>query len=285
MPKSRLNPSTKRTASAARSRPARWKRPFVTDETAFAAAHPETVVSAELWARLEPEIARRARILEYDDDPAVQADLRAELRLSIIEAARTARSRDARGGPVYDYLAQHPTYIVWHAAGPIYSRLRRERRQAETTLRYELLGGEDEWGALTPAETIDETTTVPMSSSLEGAELFTAIAARLSPAQRRVLELLAEGSERGEIGDLLGLSRKTIHDHIVAIREATLAVVGDDRLVAAFIEGRSATRRVSASPRRKVRPTPPAPALTRPLHNDARPRRAGAREAAPLRRG
>lgn len=286
MPKSLLSTKPPRTRTAARPRAARWKRPFVTDEAAFAAAHPETVVSPELWARLEPEIARRARILEYDDNPAVQADLRAELRLRIIEAARMCRTRDGRGAPVYDYLAQHPTYIVWHAAGAIYTRLRRERREAETTLRYELLGGEDEWGELAPAETVDETTLVPMSSSLEGAELFAAIASRLSPAQLRVLELLAAGADRNEIGDTLEITRKTVHDHIVAIREATLAVVGDDALVRAFIDGRSATRRVSASPRRKVLPTRPAPSpAPRPARSGARSRRGAARGAAPTPRG
>ena len=251
MPKPILSSSSRRSTGRP-SRAARWKRPFVTDEAAFAAAHPETVISPELWARLEPEIARRARILEYSDDPIVQAELRAELRLRIIEAARTARRRDARGGPIYDYLDQHPIYIVWHAAGSIYSRLRRERREAESTLRYELLGGEDEWGELAPAETVDESTTISMSSRLEGAELFASIAAKLSPAQRRVLALLGEGAERSEIGERLNLSRKTVHDHIVAIRAATLETVGDDRAVRAFIDGRSATRRVSASPRRRA---------------------------------
>jgi len=258
------------TATPRRPRAARWQEPVIDDWAAFAAAHPETVVSEELWATLETEIARRASLLEFDAHPDTQGELRAELRARIIEAARGFRTVDADGNPVYDYLAQAPRYIVWHAAGTVYSGLRRTRRQQKLTDRIELLGGNDEWGEPQPADVADPVTFGSPTERLEHAELFTGIAERLFPAQRRVLELLEEGLDRGEIGERLGITRKTVHDHINAIRLATLETIEGDTHTAAIAAGRRAVRRPS---RRLSRPARPAPLS--PIHTAARSPRAG----------
>jgi hypothetical protein len=243
-----------------RPRAARWQEPVIDDHAAFAQAHPETVVSEELWLRLEPEIARRAALLEFDANPDTQAELRAELRARIIEAAKGYRETDTDGNPVFDYLEQAPRYIVWHAAGKVYSGLRRERRHQKLTDRIELLGGDDQWGDPQPAEVADPSTFGSPAEQLEHAELFRGIAERLFPAQRRVLELLEEGLDRGEIGERLGITRKTVHDHINAIRLAALEAIGDDVYAHAIAADRRAVRRPS---RRLSLPARPAPASQR----------------------
>lgn len=256
--------STSTREATTRPRAARWREPEVTDSAAFAASHPETVVTPELWARLEPEIRRRAALLEFDPDPDTQAELQAELRARIIEAARGFRVTGADGEPVFDYLAQHPRYVVWHAAGRIYTSLRRDRRERKVTDRIELLGGYDEWGDPMPADVVDPSTFGSPSASLEHAQLYTGIAARLFPAQRRVLELLEEGLDRGEIGERLGISRKTVHDHINAIRAAALAEIGDDSHTSALVADRHAVRRPSRRLSLQARPATETRTAARP---------------------
>ena len=233
----------------------RWQEPEILDHAAFASAHPETVVSPELWERLEPEIRRRASLLDFDSAAHVQADLQAELRLRIIEAATAFRRTDEDGEPVFDYLEQHPRYIVWHASGRVYSTLRRDRRGTKITDSIEILGGEDEWGELTPAEVLDPSTLASPSDALEHGELLAGIRDRLFPAQQRVLEMLDEGLDRGEIGERLGISRQTVHGHLQAIREAALEMLADDNQGLAMVSGRRASRRPS---RRAVLPPRPA---------------------------
>lgn len=277
-------PKTTRSSSASaaprRPRAARWQETVIDDHAAFAQAHPETVISAELWSRLEPEIARRAALLEFDASPDTQAELRAELRARIIEAAKGYRTLDADGNPVFDYLDQAPRYIVWHAAGKVYSGLRRERRHQKLTDRIELLGGEDEWGEPRPADVADPSTFGSPSEQMEHAELYAGIAERLFPAQRRVLELLEEGLDRGEIGERLGITRKTVHDHINAIRLATIETIGDDTHTHAIAADRRAVRRPSRRFSRPARPTaaPPIRTAARSPHA-ARPRSGSARPA------
>ena len=269
------------TAPFVRPSAARWQEPAVTDRAAFVAAHPETVVSTELWARLEPEISRRAALLEFDASPDTQNELRAELRARIIEAASGYRHTDEQGEPIFDYLQQAPRYIVWHAAGKVYSGLRRDRRNQKMTDRIELLGGQDEWGDPRPSDVADPTTHGSPTEALEHAELFSGIAARLSPAQLRVLAALEEGLDRGEIGERLDISRKTVHDHVNAIRNAALEAIGDDIHTAAIASDRRAVRRPS---RRLSLPARPFPATTTrsgarslraalPPRESARPRR------------
>jgi RNA polymerase sigma factor (sigma-70 family) len=237
----------------------RWQEPEILDRAAFASAHPETVVTPELWERLEPEIRRRASLLDFDSSAHVQADLQAELRLRIIEAATAFRRTDADGEPVFDYLEQHPRYVVWHAAGRVYSTLRRDRRGTKVTDSIESLGGEDEWGEPTPAEVLDPATLASPTDALEHGELLAGIRERLFPAQQRVLEMLDEGLDRGEIGERLGISRQTVHGHLQAIREAALEMLADDDQGLAMIADRRASRRPS---RRAVLPPRPATRTT-----------------------
>lgn len=266
---SKTTRSSSAPATPRRPRVARWQEPVIDDHAAFAQAHPETVISESLWARLEPEIARRAALLEFDGSPDTQAELRAELRTRIIEAATGYRETDADGNPVFDYLEQAPRYIVWHAAGRVYSGLRRDRRHQKLTDRIELLGGSDEWGEPRPADVADPSTFGSPTAQMEHNELYAEISDRLFPAQRRVLELLEEGLDRGEIGERLGITRKTVHDHINAIRLATLEAIGDDTHTHAIVTDRRAVRRPS---RRLSRPT--RPATLSPTHTAARSRRA-----------
>jgi DNA-binding NarL/FixJ family response regulator len=238
---------------------ARWQEPVIVDRAAFSAEHPETVVSAELWARLESEISWRAALLEFDASSDTQQELRAELRARIIEAAAGYRQTDEQGAPIFDYLQQTPRYIVWHAAGTVYSGLRRERRHQKMTDRIELLGGQDEWGEPRPSDLVDPASYGSPTAQLEHAELLSAIAGPLSPAQLRVLSALEEGLDRGEIGERLGISRKTVHDHIIAIRSAALNAMGDDSHTAAIAADRHAVRRPS---RRLRRPAEPLPTTT-----------------------
>ena len=244
--------STVARASAA----ARWQEPVIVDRAAFNAEHPETVVSAELWARLEPEISRRAALLEFDASSDTQNELRAELRARIIEAAAGYRHTDEQGAPIFDYLQQAPRYIVWHAAGKVYSGLRRDRRHQKMTDRIELLGGQDEWGEPRPADVADPASYGSPSAKLEHAELLSGIAGRLSPAQRRVLSALEEGLDRGEIGERLNISRKTVHDHIIAIRSAALEAIGDDIHTVAIASDRHAVRRPSRRLRQSTEALP-----------------------------
>lgn len=209
--------------------PRRWIEEPIDDAAAFAAAHPETVVTPELWERLEPEIRRRARGLEWNAER--RPDVEAEIRLRIIEAARAYRDRDAAGEPVYDYLAQGIGYIVQHAAGRVYSGLRRERRVAGSITTLGALadsratredGGEGP-AVLDPA---DPNPRDPIERGSED-ELYLAIAAKLTPTQLRIFRLMREGWDRPQIGGLTGLARQSVHDHVAAIRKTTMEVLSE----------------------------------------------------------
>jgi biotin operon repressor len=217
---------------------ARWVEPAIEDHAAFALEHPETVVTPELWARFEPEIRRRARALEWDAERRL--DVEAEIRLRIIEAARGYRQLDEHGEPVFDYLAQNTGYIVQHAAGWVYSGLRRERREAGSTV---LLGAlaesrsEREEGGEAPAilDPADPTILDPLARTNEE-QLYHAVAARLTRTQLRVFRLMREGWDRAQIGQMVGLSRQSIHDHVSAIRYSTLEVLKERSDLVALAE-------------------------------------------------
>jgi hypothetical protein len=71
---------------------AAWREPQLFDPPTFFAAHPETVVSPEIWARLEPRIESWARFWERRFDR--QEEVRAALTLRVIEAATGFRRCD-----------------------------------------------------------------------------------------------------------------------------------------------------------------------------------------------
>jgi hypothetical protein len=178
-------------------------------------------VSDELLARLAPDIAARARAL--DQDGHEQEEIRAEIRARIVECAASYRRFDDRGEPVFDYLEQHPSYIVQHAAIPSYSRLRRERREGFATIRIDE-EREDEEGGGRPLEIADKQTVDPLER-LVVSELADAIASRLDETSYRVFALLVEGLDRAEIAYRLGSDRRRIHEQIEKIRIAATAAL------------------------------------------------------------
>jgi hypothetical protein len=204
---------------------ARWTEPNVSDWAAFREAHPETFVDADLLADLDSEIEARVRVMAPWADDEERTDLKSDLVLRVIEAATSYRETDERGQPIFDYLKQSRRYIVWHAAGKISSRLRRERRLE--TVRIADLGPDDP----DEPELNDGVDDLPDPQSFDPTEglihrdLRDAIANRLSRAQLRVFRLLEAGYTWREIGRLLRLDRRTIHSHRTAIRSVTKRVL------------------------------------------------------------
>lgn len=232
-------------ASAAATPLARWRAPQITDRRAFLDAHPECEVSVELLEKLEPYIRFRARQIEPVADADLHADLVAEITASIIECATHYRSTDPDSGlPIFDYLAQAPSYVVQHAAGKAYSAVRRQRT-ADRHLRPQFLsagngydnGEEDE-----DLELIDRS--LPdMAQLADDSELIDAIAAALrNPLRRKIFRLLMAGADRGEVGLTLGLARQRVHDHVLIIRQVAERVLSRRAQQNAEIERRYSDR-------------------------------------------
>ncbi len=202
----------------------RWIEPDIEDHVAFLIAHPECEVTAERLIELRSEIVRRA--YRIDGRPQVQEDLRAAIELRIVEAATAYRHTDATGAPIYDYLAQRKSYIVQHAAGTVYSAVRRARA-AEKRLPMVRIAevSEDDNDGVVIESIEDPHAAHAVVGGPEYEELTTAINDLLSPAQRRVYALLEVGEEGSDIGRTLGLARGTVHNHMDAIRSAARAVL------------------------------------------------------------
>lgn len=210
---------------AGRDGAGRWTPAEISDPEAFYAAFPEARVSAELFAQLEPDIAARARALDHDGDQ--REEICAEIRMRIIECAASYRRLDRRGRPIFDYLQQHPSYIIQHAAIPSYSRLRRDRRLGFASIRIDL-GSADHDGDERPIELPDLTAADP-DDLLITRELSDSIAARLAGEPAKIFALLNEGLDRAEIGHRLALDRRRIHEYIAEIRiAATFALIERD---------------------------------------------------------
>lgn len=208
---------------------ARWIAAEPADRANLRREHPEAFLTTERLADLMPAISRRAAALDRRRDPDVIADLRSDLVLRVIEGGQSSRERDENGQPVYDYLAQRPDYIALHASTPLRNRLRRERAFAKThhLASLDTIAALDRTDERVPFQVIDIKAGHP-AEDLVARELLAAVVARVSRAQRRVLALLVEGRDRSDIATELGLSRKTVHDHMQAIRLAVLAVLADD---------------------------------------------------------
>jgi hypothetical protein len=203
----------------------------MSDPSAFYAAHPECVVTGEMFEKLEPQIRiavtridRLARI-----NPDLAEDLAAQIRLRIIEASAGYRCRDAETGvPIYDYLDQSDSYIVEHAAGAVSSQQRRERKIAERLRTVSMEGmtqfmdisddAEVELGDSTSPAYGDFSDTVAEEIDLER---FTALVrSRLSTAEKSVFDLLVIGFTRAEVHREMNLSRQSVHPHMRAIQNA-----------------------------------------------------------------
>jgi hypothetical protein len=178
-------------------------------------------VGDALLERLAPDIAARARAL--DQDASEQEEIRAEIRSRIVECAASYREFDASGAPVFDYLEQHPSYIVQHAAIQAYTRLRRERREGFGTIRIDA-DREDEDGRSRQFELADPVAVDPLER-LVGSELQDSIGARLDGITAKVFLMLASGLERIEIARALSLDRRRIHEHVAKIRVAATAAL------------------------------------------------------------
>lgn len=225
----------------------RWNEPVVEDYSAFYAAHPETRLAWSDIESLRSEIHRRVRLLSPYASVDEHADLEADLTLRVLEAATGTRSRDElTGEPIYDYMAQEPVYIVWHASGKVSSTLRRHWKEIEATVPLEDIAPHSEDAE--PDEPVDVADRTPFRplARLEHQELRDAIASRLSPAQLRIFRLLDAGYERPEIAEMLTLDRRTIHSHMAVIRGATEAVLaGWSEGLEASTMRRHAARRAS----------------------------------------
>jgi hypothetical protein len=203
----------------------RWTPAEISDPEAFYEAFPEARVNAALFAQLEPDIAARARALDHDGDQ--REEICAEIRMRIIECAASYRRLDRRGRPIFDYLQQHPSYIIQHAAIPSYSRLRRDRRLGFASIRIDL-GSTDHDGDERPIELPDLSAADP-DDLLITRELSDSIAARLEGEPAKIFALLHEGLDRAEIGHRLTLDRRRIHEYIAEIRiAATFALIERD---------------------------------------------------------
>jgi DNA-binding NarL/FixJ family response regulator len=80
------------------------------------------------------------------------------------------------------------------------------------------------------------TSDTPSSSPTPGVRLARSrpdLSAKVSPAQLRVLELLLDGHTEPQVGEILGRSRHTVHDHTKAIY-AALGVTSRVQLVLLF---------------------------------------------------
>lgn len=219
--------------------PARWRAPGITDRSAFLAAHPECRPSDELLAELEPHLHYRARSIEPTADPDRHEELVSEILASIFECATHYRRTDPlTGEPVYDYLQQRAGYIVQHAAGRVYSAVRRQRA-ADRHLRPQLLSA-TRWDDPEAGDMEIADASVPDLAELADAhELVEAIAGKLrNQTRRQVFRLLMAGLSRQEVGAELGIARQRVHDHVLAIRDAANEVLEHRRKIIDFEERR-----------------------------------------------
>jgi DNA-binding NarL/FixJ family response regulator len=73
----------------------------------------------------------------------------------------------------------------------------------------------------------------PLAVGVRLAQARPDLSGRVSPAQLKVLELLLDGHTEPQIGEILGRSRHTVHDHTKAIY-AALGVTSRVQLVLLF---------------------------------------------------
>ena len=105
----------------------RWVETTPTDPAAFYAAHPQCVRPPERRGTLEPYVNQFARRAGNKWEADREEDQRQAMWVRIGGGATAYRSTDpATGAPVYDFIDQHPSYIVMHAAARIRSAVRRE---------------------------------------------------------------------------------------------------------------------------------------------------------------
>lgn len=205
----------------------RWIEPKIDDYPSFFRTHPETVVDSALLAELSEEVACRARALEFDPEQA--EEIQNEINLRVIEAATSYRIDPETEQPIYDYLKQNRRYIVWHASGKVYSRLRRERRQMKQTisLSNQSVANKNEEDEQQEDAPIALSYLVDFNANLEYDELRRAIVRRLTPAQRKVFYLLEVGFTRSEISEILRRNRRTVCDHVRAIRKVVASLTDE----------------------------------------------------------
>ena len=205
-----------------------WQAPEMAERATFLIEHPECRVTEDLLIALEGDIHRRAVQMVRSDDEFEVEDVESEIVAGIFECATYFRNLDALGRPIFDFLAQQPSYIVRHAAGKISSELRRERARTELTYSYDTpieTGNEGDEG-----EELFVTMADPDAGfdteRLEFSELAVAVDERLrtdpilrhDPTVRQIWSLLVTGHDRADIGALLGLRRQRVHERFVRLR-------------------------------------------------------------------
>jgi DNA-binding NarL/FixJ family response regulator len=199
------------TANAARKR----YHAHPDDALAFAREHPETVVSSALLEQLNNSITSAAYRLAIPGEDL--EDVRQSIVEGIIVNARSYVLVD--GEPVYDLLAQHPSYIVQRGFAYAFVRFRRERRLVAHQVNLSHEG--DEFEADPIMELSDEGLEVAstVSNRVDHASFVEALRADLTTQQRIVLDLLASGVERSELASMLHVRRQTVHKHLSRIAE------------------------------------------------------------------
>ena len=210
----------------------RWQRPVIVDRAAFFVAHPECRVDAALLDELGDEIRSCARNLDPLASSERRAEITQEIVAGIIDCATHYRQLDpVSGAPIFDYLSQSRGYVVRHAAGPVSSEIRRDRRSAPTvTLGATLSGSSDFDDGEDLADDVMDTDTPTTESQVEYSDLVLRINAGLTPDQRQVFALMVEGHQRPEIGQLLGLARQRVHEYTEEIRLATTAALANRQI-------------------------------------------------------
>jgi hypothetical protein len=206
-----------------------WRAPEIADRASFLIEHPECLVTEDLLNRLMVDIHRRAAAMARDDDELELEDVESEIVAGLFECATHFRRRDAAGQPIFDFLAQQPTYIVRHAAGSVSSELRRQRVRAHHTFSYDTpieASGDDADEGDELFITLADSKAGFSTDRLELRELAAAVDERLrtdpvlrrDPTIRQVWSLFLTGHDRADIGALLGLRRQRVHERCLRLR-------------------------------------------------------------------
>jgi len=219
-----------------------WQAPQIADRNLFLRQHPQCVVDATLLEKLGRYIEAQAHQLNRTCEEDLYEDIYAEIVTGIIECATYFRISDEQGQPIFDYLAQKPSYIVRHAAGKISSQIRRDRQNAKLTVSLNspiILDSEDEEEEGLLAIVSDPNARAD-SGHLELLEIARQIDAQLGDDEgaRQVWGLMMTGHDRREIGALLGLPRQRVHDRCLRIREAYAIIDPRGARLAASTRGR-----------------------------------------------
>ena len=234
-----------------------WQAPQIADRSLFLRQHPQCVVDAALLENLGHYIEAQAHQLNRTCEEDLYEDIYAEIIAGIIECATYFRVLDDQGQPIFDYLAQKPSYIVRHAAGKISSQIRRDRQRSKLTVSLDspvILDSEDEEEEEGLLAVVSDPDAHADSGHLELLEIAREIDTQLADDEgaRQVWGLMMTGHDRREIGALLGLPRQRVHDRCLRIREAYAAIDPRGARLAISTRGRRSSEHLMFKPQKTV---------------------------------